>query len=129
MISEGTFTSEPQKIANTLNNFFVNIGPELASKLNPSENSYESYMQNRNRNSFFLSPTGPVEVMKVLSSFKNSVGPNNIPSKVLKLGARSLSPTLSTLINECFSTGVFPKSLKIARVTPIFKDGDPFLPS
>ena len=33
MISEGMFTTEPQKIANTLNNFFVNIGPELASKL------------------------------------------------------------------------------------------------
>ena len=30
-ISEGTFTTEPQKIANILNDFFVNIGPELAS--------------------------------------------------------------------------------------------------
>ena len=128
MLTNGSFTTNPQEIANTLNDFFVNIGPDLANKLDPSIHPYDSYIQSRNRNSFFLSPTGPIEIMKILSSFKNSVGPDKIPSKILKLGARSLSLALSILINECFSKGVFPKCLKFARVTPIFKGGEPFLP-
>ena len=58
MLSDGSFTTEPQKIANTLNDFFVNIGPDLAKKLNPSVQPYDSYIQNRNRNSFFYLPLG-----------------------------------------------------------------------
>ena len=69
--------------------------------------------------------------MNILRKFspRKSTGPDNIPTKILKLGARSLSPILSCLINECFSTGIFPKCLKLARVTPIFKGGDPLSPS
>ena len=52
-LSNGNLTDDPKKIANALNDFFVNIGPELASKLEPSNNSYKSYMSPRIRNSFF----------------------------------------------------------------------------
>ena len=128
MLCDGSFTTETQKIANTLNDFFVNIGPDLASKLDSSVHPYDSYIQSRNRNSFFLSPTGPIEIMKILASFKNSVRQDKIPSKILKLGARSLSLALSILINECFLTFFFPKCLKLARVTPIFKGGESSLP-
>ena len=130
-LSNGSLTQNPSEIANTLNNFFVNIGPELAEKLESSNNPYESYMPRRIQNSFFLSPTDFFEIMNVLKRFspRKSTGPDNIPTKILKLGARSLSPILSCLINECFSSGFFPKCLKLARVTPIFKGGDPSSPS
>ena len=86
-------------------------------------------MPRRISNSFFLSPTDPVEVMNIIGNSKNNIGPDLIPGKVLKLGARAISPILSILINECFSSGIFPKSLKIARVTPIFKGEDLVSPS
>ena len=130
-LSDGSFTNNPNEIANILNDFFINIGPELASKLDSSENSFEHYMPPRIRNSFFLAPTDFFEILKTLKrlSPRKSTGPDKIPTKVLKIGARSLSPILSCLINECFSTGIFPKCLKIARVTTIFKGGDPYCPS
>ena len=119
------------EMADALNSYFVNIGPELANKLESSNNPYESFMPSRIQNSFFLSPTDIFEIMNVLRKFspRKSTGPDKIPTKILKIGARSLSPILSCLINECFSSGVFPKCLKIARVTPIFKGGDPLSPS
>ena len=87
-------------------------------------------MSHRIRNSFFLSPTDFVEILNILKKFssRKSTGPDKIPCKILKLSARSLAPILSDLINECFIQGVFPKSLKNARVTPIFKGEDPYVP-
>ena len=55
-LNNGTLSENPEKIANTLNDYFVNIGPDLASKLEPSRNPYDSYMPSRNRNSFFCLP-------------------------------------------------------------------------
>ena len=40
-----------------------------------------------------------------------------------------ISNILSILINDCFTQGVFPDSLKIARVTPIHKEGPEDTPS
>ena len=42
---------------------------------------------------------------------------------MLKAGLPVFSVILSSMINECFEVGVFPQSLKIARVTPLFKGG------
>ena len=51
------------------------------------------------------------------------MGPDNLPIRMLKAGLPILSIILSNLINECFLDGIFPQSLKIARVTPLFKGG------
>ena len=78
-LNDGTFTDNPEKIANTLNDFFVNIGPDLARRLESSEHTFESYMPNRVRNSFYLSPTDPVEVMNIILGIRNNIGPDLIP--------------------------------------------------
>ena len=44
--------------------------------------------------------------------------------KTLKDMNGEISVPLSTLINLSFNTGIFPRSLKLARVMPIFKKGD-----
>ena len=100
----GDLTVNPKEIANTLNDYFINIGPDLARNIEPSIKSYGDYMSGRSSNSFFLSPTDPSEIITVLKNFssKKSTGPDNIPCKILKLGSRSLSPILNDLINECF---------------------------
>ena len=49
--------------------------------------------------------------------------PSSIPSKFLKLFETALSnPTSSLTIKFPFSSGTFPKILKIANVIPIFKE-------
>ena len=50
-----------------------------------------------------------------------SLGPNSIPTKILKLAKDTLSGTLSELINKSFLSGTFQNVFKIAKVVPVFK--------
>ena len=83
-------------------------------------------MTKSNAKTFFLSPTTPEEVLNELKTFNlnKASGPNSIPVKQLKDMKSEISIPLSTLTNLSFHTGIFPSSLKLARVMPIFKKGD-----
>ena len=54
-----------------------------------------------------------------------STGPNSIPTKILKLLKNNISVQLSDIFNVFFSTGVFPSTLKIAKVVPTHKNNLP----
>ena len=58
-----------------------------------------------------------------------SLGPCSIPVKILKNHANDLKQPLAFLINPSHQQGVFPEALKPARVTPIFKNDNPEIPS
>ena len=124
-LENGTFTENTLKIANTLNSYFVNIGPKLAEKLPHSQKSFESYLSNSPIDSFQINPTNSDEVLKIINSFSSSncEDPVKISPKVYKLGANALSKILPNMINRCFIKGYFPDCLKLAKVTPIFKEG------
>ena len=53
----------------------------------------------------------------------NAIGPNNIPTTILKEFKSKLSQPLSDMINVSFNKGIFPNFLKIANVIPIHKKG------
>ena len=70
----------------------------------------------------------PVTKAKVLRNLNNlkaskSVGPDNLPPRLLKDAAKALSDPLTHLINLSFKHSTFPKRLKIAKVIPLFKSG------
>ena len=50
---------------------------------------------------------------------QKSLGPNGIPTKLLKQFPKSISIPLSYLINF-FKNGVFPNALKLVSVIPVF---------
>ena len=58
---------------------------------------------------------------------KNSCGYDDISSKLLKVIAPVIIKPLTLLINQVLNTGLFPDKLKIAKVIPIYKKGDPQL--
>ena len=60
---------DKQEIANGFNDFFVNIGPELANKIViPENNDVLQYnMNNRNVNSMFLHGVNKKEMLDVIS--------------------------------------------------------------
>ena len=78
-----------------------------------------------NEPTFFLSPTDSAEVESIISDLKKgkSVGPYSIPCDLLKMLNELISPLLVILINESFSTGIFPDKLKIAKVIALHKKG------
>ena len=50
-----------------------------------------------------------------------AVGPQSVPTQVLKMIAPTFSAILSHIINECMAEGIFPKCLKNAIIIPVHK--------
>ena len=44
-----------------------------------------------------------------------------LASRILKLSAKVIAPSLTIIFNQTILTGIFPNDWKIARITPIFK--------
>jgi len=75
------------------------------------------------QNSIFLDPPRTNEAFNLISSqnSKKSSKPKTIPSYFVKLAGDILAPYLSHMFSFAFDYGIFPDSLKIAAVTPVFK--------
>ena len=80
-------------------------------------------MINPDDHSFFLSPTKPEEIEKIIDKLNSSksTGPNGIPVFILKAFKGFFSHWISKLINLCFETGEFPQMLKLAKIIPLHK--------
>ena len=79
----------------------------------------------------FLTPTDPLEVKKIILNLPNSfsVGPDEIPTSLIKSCVDIICEPLSDLINEIFITGIFPDCFKIAKIIPLYKKGSKLDPS
>ena len=76
-------------------------------------------------NSFFCRPIQCYSTEKSICSLKNkSSNLNTTPVNILKSICDVISPCLTNINSRSLTTGVFPDSLKKARVTPISKEGD-----
>ena len=115
----GHVTSDPQVIADTLNQFFTDIGPNMANSITPSSHSSEKFLHFRNiKNSLFLPPSIPDELITIISSLKDKKAfrKYDYETKFIKLAKISIA--------EFLSKPVFPEALKIAKVVPIYKKGN-----
>ena len=114
---------------NKLNSFFANLGKDTVKHL-PVSDDFKKYLSGTYVNSFFMAPTTPEEIVSIANNLKNknSVGVDNISTKLLKQIINPIAHPLSRIINQSFIMGMFPNKLKIARVIPIFKSGDKSLP-
>ena len=74
-----------------------------------------------NINSFFLNPIDKTEVKNIIFSLNPLMGPNSIPTKILKLLINDVSSRLTELFNPSFYCGVFPLIPKTSKVIPVYK--------
>ena len=58
----------PERIANTFNNYISTIDEKTQAKINHSHKNYTDYLTNENLDSFFLSPTNKEEIKIILFS-------------------------------------------------------------
>ena len=66
------------------------------------------------------------QLISIIKTLKNgSSGWDNISTKVIKASSSQLIKPLAHIFNLSLTSCVFPLELKIARVIPIFKSGDP----
>jgi hypothetical protein len=117
--------TNPKQIADKFNNYFANIGSDLASKINNNHVQPLSFLKGNYPNSMFLTPTNAIEISNVIKSLKiSSPGYDDITSKVLKESVGIIAPLLEHVINNSLLTGVFPKELKISNIIPLYKSGN-----
>ena len=116
---------DQESIANAFNEFFANIGSNLASSIPSATQTAREFMSPPICDSLFLAPVTAneieVEIAKLNAS--KAVGPFSIPIDILKILKGELSGPLQTIFNTSFLTGIVPEKFKMARVIPIFKKG------
>ena len=120
-------TTDKKVIADKFNSFFVNVGPDLAKNIPSLSQSPTSYME-RNIYSMAIIPATEEEVIRIIKSLKmSSPGWDSISASIIKLTYRLFIDPLTHVLNLSLTQGVFPKELKLAKVIPLFKSGDPML--
>lgn len=121
----GVLTSNNLEVCETFNNFFSQIGSNLANKI-PKNNSNPLSNSTRLGQSVFLGPANENEVLEIIKELnvKKSNGSDNFPTSVVKNNAVKFSNILAHLFNQMLEEGTYPECLKIAKVTPIFKCGE-----
>lgn len=114
--------TSPREIAQAFNNYFINdIKP-----LNHTKNCALKKITYNKSNSLFMKPININDLILIINSLKNthSTGYDSINTKVVKRVSYSIAPVLCHIINLSLEKGVFPKTLKLTIITPIFKKED-----
>ena len=122
----GCELTDVKSIANAFNDYFSNVGWNLANNIPKMDKSPIDYLAPPTfHDSFFLAPVTAGEIEKEIASLNCSkaIGPFSIPVVILKLISNVVSRPLETIFNASLSTGIVPASLKLAKVIPIFKKG------
>ena len=121
------FTVNDKETADKFNDFFASIGSNLAEKIGATD-SNESTKVNYVNDQFcfdFISPEFVFgEICKMDS--KKSPGISNFDVRLLKLAAPVICKSLAYICNLSLHTSCFPNDWKLAKITPIHKDGDKY---
>ena len=121
--------TDSKEMSEAFNDFFINIGPNLASELDDTQstNNINTFLDKCNSQTIFKFSKIPVEnvllELKALNISK-STGLDGIPAKLLKIASEIIAPSLTHIFNLSLSTGTFVDEWKIARVSPLFKSDD-----
>ena len=122
-LKEDENTIQLDAVPNKFIDYFSNIASQLVSEIAPSDRNAESYLKDRNFNSFFMVPIVNKEVEIAISSLKSSGSIFSISAAVLEDTKHIISGILSNIFNLCVVQGYFPEELKLGRITPIHKKG------
>jgi len=123
-IIDGKKVNDKDSIANEFCKYFSSIGRKCGEAIPKSRNTADYYMKSApNRHSIFFQPTDYIEIGRLIKSFrpKKSTGDDGISMALLKHIASECSIPITILINQSLESGIFPDSLKLAKVVPIYK--------
>lgn len=115
-------TSDPIKISQALNEHFVSVGPELAKDI--PDTPYQA--PTPATSCFTFKPIAAPYLINLINKLHSNkaTGLDGIPARMLKLAAPIIVNSLVDTINSSLREGCFPDMWKLAKVFPIFKDGD-----
>ena len=111
-----------------LNNFFCNIATKTLADIPSSSLPYNTFLSTvqATPTSFFLAPVTYQEIEDTITKLKPKLSTdiNGLNMKLIKNTKMHISTPLQDIINACFQQGTVPGSMKVAKVTAIFKKGE-----
>lgn len=116
--------SDKKEMANIFNQFYSEIGREMAQKIiKPNISVVKNPTCNK---SIFLYPANSEEVANYIRELKphKSPGLDNIKSETLKTISDHIKEPFTYIINKILETGKFPTIFKVAVIKPVYKKGD-----
>ena len=141
---------DDSEVAEELNNFFkeavsnldVNensciINPDSTNISDPIEKAISKYKFHPsillindkivNQDKFSFKPISKLDIEKEVQLInpKKASTSDSLPRKILKVSSEVSADTLHNLFNDIFKTGNFPDNLKVADITPAFKNKNP----
>lgn len=121
ILKDGIEVTDSKFIACAFNNFFVNIGNNLAISVPINNRCAMSLMPSHQPSSIYLNTTTSKEIEDEIDMLNSSkaTGPYNIPVKILKLLKAVIYKYLESIFNCFLSIGAVPDIFKIASVIPI----------
>ena len=129
----GQLIEDRRKISDEFNKFFASVAKKLNAKTHSStlnsksqDVDFQSYLRNRVAKSIFLSPTSSSEVEDIVKNLENGKA-SDIATIILKKCIHIVSGHLSAFFNDFIMSGRFPDILKVSKVTPVYKKGNPQL--
>ena len=124
-INDRDTTSDKKLISEKFNEFFVNVGPNLAKSLKKVDRVPEYYLRSPLINSIFLSPVTDDELYEIFKNLKNSApGYDEMKTEPLREALPQYISPLNYVCNLSLHQGVFPDEMKIANVIPLYKKDD-----
>jgi exonuclease III len=121
----GTEIKDKKHIANSFNKYFVNIGPNLSKKITTSNDSFKTFLPNPTVNSIYINQVTEKEIKRLIKDLKPAAaGWDSISSEIVKETFSLFIKPLTYVINLSLHFGFFPNSMKIAKVLPLFKNGE-----
>ncbi|XP_065642282.1 uncharacterized protein LOC136073917 [Hydra vulgaris] len=114
-----------KEIAETINDFFINIGKKLAGAIPERSKLFESFLK-KSDSIMDESELLVDELRLAISMLKTnkSAGLDEINPDVVKAVSDIIEKPLFIIFNLSLRNGIFPDQLKLAKIIPIYKIGD-----
>ena len=115
-------------VAEKFNEFYVNVGSNLPSKILRINNDYKSYLPDITT-LFDEQDLTEQELEVAVASLKPSKSPgfDSIHVNVIKASYEELKRPLFYIFDQSLKSGIFTDKLKIAKVFPIYKSGKKYV--
>ena len=119
----GQKSENQTNVAEMLNSFFTEIGPNLSRHVIKVDNSFAEFLSETDKD-FMFEKTTFAHVFSLLSKLcrPKATGLDNISANLLRECPDLLAESLTVIFNQSLITGIFPNDWKSARVTPLYKN-------
>ena len=131
LLEDGTFIDKPKELAEFFNHKFSTIADEIGKSSayvndisnHPSLTRISRHMANVHAPEFHFESTTVDTINKCLKRLNpnKATGYDGISPKVLQMSHDVMAPILCNLINNVIKYNHFPKPLKYAELSPIYK--------